>query len=424
MEIIYTVALILLFLITEGFFSGSELAMISFNRIKIRHLAESGDARAVKLESLLEKPEKLFGATSVGTNLSVFAGTAIATAFAASHLGAEEADFRAFIVMGPLTLILGEIVPKMVYRARADSFAPYLAGLLSLSQKIFAPVLVVTAGISKMITSMFLGSTEVASGLVSREEIRFLTKLSEDKLDLAHEEKKMIHKIFEFKTNTVDTVMRPLVTVVGVPSVATLAEVKARIAESGYSRMPVFDERIFNIVGIISAFDILRCKDLNQRVVSAMSPGFYTPIAKRNPMLLKEMQEDNVHMAVVVDEYGGAIGIVTMEDLVEEIVGEIEDEYDSPVKFYEKRGEGRYIIDAMMEIDSINEELGLDAPKGDYETLGGFVIDTIERIPRKGEMIAAEPYLITIADATERMVKSVELLDLRGDAGKTKTGGK
>lgn len=414
MEIALTVILILFFLVLEGFFSGSELALISFNRIKMRHMAENGDERAAKLENLLKRPERIFGATSAGTNVSVFAGSAIATAFAASRLGESDADFYAFLVMGPLTLILGEIVPKMVFRRHADWLAPYIGNPLSAAQKLFAPLLAVTSLISRAFVRVFLGRKGLSSGLVSREEILLLTKMSEDRLDLAHEEKKMIHKIFEFKTNTVDTVMRPLVTVVGVPSVSTLAEAKARIAESGYSRLPVFVERIFNIAGIIGAFDILKYQDLSIRVDKVMAPAFYTPVTKRNPVLLKEMQENNVHMAVVVDEYGGAIGIVTIEDLVEEIVGEIEDEYDSPVKFFEKLGGGRYVIDAMMEIDSLNEELGLGVPKGDYETLSGFVNDAVERIPRIRETMAIGPYLITILDATERKVKSVELLDLRG----------
>lgn len=407
--------LVVIFLLLEGFFSGGEMALISHNRIRMRHLAESGLNAAYTVERLLEKPDKIFGTTSLGTNLSVFAGSSIATVYVAERFGEHEADFYSFLVMGPLTLLLGEIVPKTLFRQRADDVAPLIAKPLELAQKLFRPVLAVTSTVSRVIVRIFVGHKDASRGLVSREELLLITKMGEESLSIEQDERKMIRKIFEFRTNTLESVMRPLVSVVGAPSVSTLAEAKARMLESQYSRIPVFVERIFNIVGIISVFDIMKHKDLSARVDKVMSPAFYTPLTKRNADLLREMQEKKIHMAVVVDEYGGAIGIVTLEDLVEEIVGEIEDEYDSPVKYYEKTGEGRYIIDAMMEIDYINEELGLGVPKGDYETLGGFINSVVERIPKTGERIVYEPFLITIIESTPRMTRKVELYDTRAE---------
>jgi CBS domain containing-hemolysin-like protein len=419
-----TLILISFFLLLEGFFSGGELALISFNRIRMRHLAESGLNAAVTVEKLLKKPDKIFGTTSLGTNLSVFAGSSIATVFVAERFGESEADFYSFLVMGPVTLLLGEIVPKTLFRQRADEVAPIIARPLALAQKLFAPVLAVTSWISRLAVRIFIGHKESSHGLVSREELLLLTKMGEDSLSIEQDERKMIRRIFEFRTNTLESVMRPLVTVVGASSASTLAEAKSRMAETQYSRIPVFVERIFNIVGIVSVFDIMNHKDLSVRVDKVMSPVFYTPITKKNADLLKEMQEKKIHMAVVVDEYGGAIGIVTIEDLVEEIVGEIDDEYDSPEKYYEKTGEGCYLINAMMEIDTINDELGLGVPKGDYETMSGFINHAAERIPRAGERLAIDPFLITITDSTSRMVKSVELYDTRVEAVEKKTGSK
>ncbi|MBF0291930.1 MAG: HlyC/CorC family transporter [Nitrospinae bacterium] len=408
-----TLILIGAFLLLEGFFSGGELALITYNRIRMRHLAENGLKSAATVERLLGQPDKIFGTTSLGTNLSVFAGSSIATMFVAQRFGENEADFYSFLVMGPLTLLLGEIVPKTLFRQRADDVAPIIARPLELAQKLFTPILAVTSWISRFAVRMFVGHKNVSRGHVSREELLLLTKMGTESLSIEHDERKMIRKIFEFRTNTLESVMRPLVTVVGAPSVSTLAEAKARMAETQYSRLPVFVERIFNIVGIVSVFDVMNRKDLSVRLDKVMSPVFYTPITKKNADLLKEMQEKKIHMAVVVDEYGGAIGIVTIEDLVEEIVGEIEDEYDSPVKYYEKTGEGRYVINAMMEIDTINEELALGMPKGDYETMSGFINHSMERIPKAGERLAVNPFLITINDSTSRMVKSVELYDTR-----------
>ena len=258
---------------------------------------------------------------------------------------------------------------------------------------------------------------EVSATFVTREEILLLAKLNQKKLELDKEEKKMIDRIFEFKTSAVETAMQPLINIAAVSESTTLAQAKAIIAETGYSRLPVYHDRIFNIIGIVSAFDILRQKDLSVQAAKIMSPAYYTPYSKKNSELLKDMQESGVHMSVVVDEYGAAIGIITNEDLLEEIVGEIEDEYDQPVKSYEILGEKQYLFDASMEIDSINEQLDLNLPTGDYETLAGFLVEAVEEIPRKGAKIGVGSYLFKITDADRRKIKSVELTDLRASSG-------
>lgn len=416
-----TLVLVIMFLLAEAFFSAGEFTMIRMNKIRLRHLAESGLGYARTIEELLKKPERLFGATSVGTNICVFGGASIVTAFLADRIG-EDADFYSFLIMGPVTLVVGEIVPKMLVRNRIEAVGRYVAAPLAFSQKLFTPILVVTSFISKTLLSVFLRRKGITAALTTREEIVTLAKMGgEEGLGLAQEEKKMISRIFEFKSSSVESAMRPLVKVVAVESGSTLIEAKKRVAETGFSRLPVYHDRIYNIVGVVSAFDILRWPDQNEKVDTVMSPPYYTPLTKKNADLMKEMQEKGLHMSIVVDEYGGAVGVVTMEDLLEEIVGEIEDEYDRPVKFYEKLEDGRYIIDAMTEIDIINEELGLDLPTGDYETLGGFLNDALERIPQKRERMAMGSYLITVLDATPRRASSVELIDLRqeteGDTG-------
>jgi len=414
-----TIILVIFLLLAEGFFSGSELAIVSISRIKLKHLAENGVKYALTLEKLLQYPERIFGATSVGTNLCVFAASAVVTAFMVNAIG-DGADFYSFLVMGPLTLILGEIAPKMVFRNNTEAVVPYITRPLSFSLWLFRPILAVTTAVSRIVLKFVLRQTEIPASLISREEILLLTKMSEKKLELDHDEKKMIHRIFEFKTSDVESAMQPLINIVAVSSNSTLEQARERIAETGYSRLPVFHDRIYNIMGIISAFDIMRQSDRAKPVSKVMSPAYYVPTTKKNSQLMKEMQDTGVAMSVVVDEYGAATGLVTLEDLLEEIVGEIEDEYDKPVKSYESLGGGRYIIDAAMEIDGINDELGLDLPTGDYETLGGFLNESLERIPRKRERLGIGKYLITILDATARKVKSVELIDLDRERDETK----
>jgi CBS domain containing-hemolysin-like protein len=411
MDLTTTILLASFFLLAEGFFSGSEYLLISFSKVRLRSLAESGEKSAAILEELLKKPERIFGTTSIGTNLCVLAGSALVTAYIAGTVGVDEADLYSFLIMGPVTLIFGEITPKIIFRQRAEGLAPYLASPLARTQKLFSPILFITSMATRLLVKIFIRGGGRSASMVTREELLLLTKQSDVKLDLAQDERQMIHRIFEFKTSAIDTAMQPLVNIMAVSSNATIREAKAQVAESGYSRLPVFFERAYNIVGVVSAFDILRQEDQSKSVETIMQPAFYTPVTRKNPTLLKEMNEKNIHMAVVVDEYGGSVGIVTVEDLLEEIVGEIEDEYDATVKLYEKVGKGRFIVDAMMEVDSVNELLGFSLPTGDYETVSGLIIDAIERIPKKRTRLALGKYLITVTDATQRRATSVEIVD-------------
>ena len=414
-----TIILACFFLLAEGFFSGSEYLLISFSRVKLRHMAEKGSESAIILERLLKKPERIFGATSIGTNVCVISSSALVTAYLMGTIGPAEADLYSFLIVGPLTLILGEITPKLIFRQRAEALAPYIASPLARSEKLFAPILFITSGITRLLVAIFIRDKVRPSGLVTREDLLLLTDKSNVRLDLAHDERQMIHRIFEFKTAAVETAMQPLINLVAVSASSTIAEAKKRVADSGYSRLPVYHDRAYNIVGIVSAFDILSHKKQGEPVEKIMRPALYTPITNKNPSLLREMNEKNVHMAVVVDEYGGSVGIVTVEDLVEEIVGDIEDEYDATVKLYEKVEDGKYIIDAMMEVDSVNEVLSLQLPTGDYETVSGLIIDAIERIPKKKTRIGFGRYLITVLEATPRKALSVEIIDLEKLGNKT-----
>ncbi|MDH4184928.1 MAG: hemolysin family protein [Nitrospinota bacterium] len=413
-EIHYVIIAVAALLLLEGMFSGSELGLASLSKPRLRHLAEQGAQYARILEELLKSPPRIFGTTSIGTNLCVFASSAVMTWYMVSLVGDERADFYSFLIIGPLTLILGEIVPKMIFRKHAALLFPFLARPLRWAQTLFTPVLAVTTLISKGFFWLFLRGGGLPADFMSREELLLLTQMSHEKLQLDTVEKRMLDRIFDFKSSDVQVAMRPLGKVVAVVDSFTIEQARATFAESGYSRLPVFHDRIFNITGVISAFDLLRLPDNEGLVTRIMTPAYYVPDTKRNSRLLEEMQKSGVHLAVVVDEYGSAVGIVTQEDLIEEIVGEIEDEYDTSVKSYESLGDGRYIVDAGIEVDRINEELGFNLPVGDYETLAGFLIESLERIPRHRERMAIGDFQFTVLEATQRKVVSVEVVDMRG----------
>lgn len=416
MELSTTIPLVIFFLLCEGFFSGSEYLLISFNRIRLRYLAESGDKGAEELERLLKTPENIFGVTSIGTNISVFAGTAIVTTYMAQRMG-EMGDIYAIAIMGPVTLVMGEIVPKIFFHQKSELLVRFIAAPLKRSAKLFTPILAVTSFIARFIISNLLRSGGTPSLMLGREELLMMARKKESELNLKHEELKLIDRIFAFGSSNVESVMQPLVNLVAISSTSDIATAKARIAESGYSRLPLFRDRIFNIVGIVSAFDILRSTNSSANVESIMTQTLFVPVSMKSADLLSSMNEKNIHMAVVLDEYGGAVGIVTKEDLLEEIVGEIEDEFDAAVKYYEKRGEGRFIVDSAMELSALKDELGVELPSGDYETISGFMNSALESIPKEKTKIAVGNYLLTVLKATERKITSVLIVDVTATKG-------
>lgn len=405
---IFTVILIALFcLVSEGFFAGSEIALVSVNRIKIKHEAESGSRVAKIIDLLLSSPEKLFVTSSLGINLSVVIGTSVVTGFLVDRYG-NRGDFYATLIMSPLSILLAEIIPKSVFQHRADFFARLSIYPLKVVMLILYPFVSVTSYITNFIMFYFTGKREFRGHFVTREEIKYLIKAAEKKV-LDVEEKKIIGKIFDFRNITVEECMIPLINIVALDENSTMEMARMRVEHTNYSRIPIFREKIHNIYGILNASDILRASD-DADIKNLMKPAYYVPKVKKINELLEELQWLGIQMAVVVDEYGGTIGIVTREDILEEIVGEIEDEYDTGEKLFEKYPDGAYFINARMEIDAINEQMSFGIPKGDYETLGGFLINQFQRIPKSGDIIEYGDMIFRVMDSDERSIKRVEVI--------------
>ena len=217
----------------------------------------------------------------------------------------------------------------------------------------------------------------------------------------------MIHRIFNLGDITVEQCMVPLVQMYGISDSATLSEANTIANETGFSRLPVFHERMFNTIGILNTFDLLTAPSDNTQITSLIRPAYYVPSNKKVDDLLRELQQRGLHIACVVDEYGGCIGIVTIEDLVEEIVGDIEDEFDQPEEKIETYSEGGYIVEAEMEIQAINEALQLNLPEGEYETVGGLIIDRLERIPSPGDQVDLGEIRLTVRESGKRKVNTV-----------------
>jgi putative hemolysin len=341
----------------------------------------------------------------------VVSGTAIMTAYL-SGLNFTDADLLAVVAISPLTLVFGEIIPKTLYRRWAEKIAYLAIFPLITAQKVLAPVRWVSAGIARSIMAAVGVDASYDVRAISHEEIKLMFASEKKEMDLHPDEQKTIHRIFGLKHVTVEQCLVPLIHLTAVERKEPMSAVRAKFQESKFSRIPVFSERIFNIVGVINAFDVLRYGDSAKTAGDLTRPAFYVYRKKKADDLMQDMQRAGVQVAVVVNEYSAAIGIVSMEDLLEEIFGEIQDEYDREQELPQARqiGAGKWVVDGAVEIDLLNEKFNMGLPKGDYETLAGYILTALDRIPRKGESFTVGEFNFVIRDAFERGVKSVEVV--------------
>lgn len=411
MDFSTTLILVIVSICLEAFFSGCEIALISVNRIQVQQKANEGNMAAIAVVNMLKTPERIFATTSVGTNLAVVTSTTLFTAYMVTRFS-HNGDFYASLIIAPLILFGGEILPKIIFQNRPNAFLYVLIYPLSFFSRIFSPINAFFSKISNFILHGFIDIGQVPGNTLSREMIRQIIRLDAKTSDLDVTERKMIHKIFNFGEITVEQCMVPHIQIYAIKDTATLEEAQQVAVESEYSRLPVFHDRMYNLIGILNTFDLLNPPSGNTLITDLIRPAYYVPPNKKIDDLLKELQQRGLHMAIVVDEYGGCIGIITIEDLLEEIVGEIEDEYDTPEKGYEKYADKGYLIEADMEINTINEVMNLNLPKGDYETLAGLIINKLEKIPSPGEQVTVNGYRLTVKDASKRQINSVIVCEI------------
>jgi CBS domain containing-hemolysin-like protein len=395
-------------LLATMFFSAAEMAFIAANRLRLRHLAEEGHPTAIRYLAAFRHPERTLATAMMGVTIAhVVASTALTVALL-PRLGGV-AWLVATLTLTPIMLVFGEIIPKAIAREWATSLILTLYRPLTWAGHLLAPFVVlantlVTAGLRA-----FGGPRADTRSFVSREELKALLALEPGEASVSTQEAEMIDKIFDLGDTTVREVMVPLVDVVMLPDTAAAADATALVQQRGFSRIPIYSRRENGVVGVVTAMDLLRRGGQVARVIELMRPPTFVPETKRIDDLLREMQKGRNQLAVVVDEYGGATGIVTLEDIVEEIVGEIQDEHDRTPASVERLPDGSYWVAARTHIDELNEALDWTLPKDDYETVAGLVLATLHRIPRTGEEFQIPGYTITVLEADTRRVAAVKI---------------
>jgi len=408
MDVLLTVILISIFLAIEAFFSGSEIGVVSADQIKLRHEAAKGSRGAKLALNMLKKPEWLLATTLVGTNIAVVSNTTIVTALMIQLFG-EQNSWFAIVLVAPLIWIFGEIVPKSIFQQRADTITLRAIFLLRLAFYVFYPVLAVFTLITRLLTWSF--GAQIQNPFTLREEILTMLQMPATEGDIQPVEKNMIQRIFSFSETTAYEIMIPLIDVAAIEQGATCGEAIDLAKTKAHIRLPVYTERVDKIVGVLNVLKLLDA-DAHQPIKPFIREVRFVPPSKNISEVLLDLRKDGDTVAVVVDEFGGTAGLVTMEDIMEEVVEEMEDEYDSgekPVQWVRKISKKDYIVSARIEVDSLEEELGIQLPKGKYTTLAGFLLEKSGEIPAPGTVIKAKGIDFTIERSTPQAIQEVRV---------------
>jgi len=394
-------------LLMQGLFTGAEMVLVCADPHKLTERARRGDRGAELALKLLSRPEWAISTTLTGTNFFVVLATVIATSHFLPRFGGR-AELAAVVAVTPLVILLGEIVPKSFAQPRADALAGGAARFIWYARLALYPLVAVVSFFARILSRPF-GGVPPVHGMVTREELRMILQASRGGSDVEAHERVMVRRVFRFGERKVADIFRPLPQVVALPEEASCRDAALLASRSGYSRYPVYRERVDRVVGFLHILDTVG-NPPEAPVRPLLRKAVFIPELMPVDELMRRFQEEKTSFAAVVDEFGGVTGIVTAEDVVEEVVGEIEDEYDRGMEYYKKIAANEFLVPGKMEIRRFEEELGAPLPAGDYSTVGGMLISLAGRIPAAEETFSVPGADFTVARASERAVKEVRVV--------------
>jgi len=429
---LFTEIIVLMILIVfNAFFAASEIALISLNDNKIRLMAEDGDKKAMQLKNLLGEPSKFLATIQIGITLAGFLASAfasesfadplvkflLATGIPIAETWLKTASVLVItIILSYVTLVLGELVPKRIAMEKSEPIARFVANPLQALSVVTSPFVRLLTISTNFFVRLFGVDPNAEEEQVTEEEIRMLVDVGEEKGTIHETEKEMINNIFEFDNKTVSDIMTHRTEIAALPVDASLDEVTSFVNTEKYSRIPVYEDNIDNIIGVMHSKYLIQylTEDSDKTkfdLRNMIRQPYFVPASKRTDELFKELQRNKVHLAIIIDEYGGTAGIVTLEDLIEEIVGNIFDEDDDEEKHMDKIDENTFIINGSVSLDEVQEVLGVNLPIDDYETLNGFIIGQLGRIPKKGDRSTVEfnEVVFKVEEVNEKRVSKVKV---------------
>ncbi len=404
-------SLFILCLLLSAYFSSAETAFIALQRIRLEHLVKSNVKGARLVAKLIERPERLLSTILLGSNFVSVATASLGTVMAVAFFGEKKGVLIATIAVTIILLVFGETTPKTIATRHAERLSIRYARMIAVLSWLFTPFVYALSWFAATLTRM-VGGTPVPKSLASPEEIRTMISLGHKEGMVEESEAKMLHRVFDFGDRPVREVMVPRPEVVSMEKGSTVGDFLKLYVKSPLSRFPVYEGNVDKIVGILSVKDVLMAlakgSVTNQDTIDSMiRPAYFTPESKRVSEVFAEMRDRNYHMCVVVDEYGGTAGVCSLGGLIEEIVGPIGDELAEVGKDYEIIDESTFQIDGSMRIQEANAEMGLKFPEGDYETVAGFVLNLLGRIPKPNEQIRYKNLKIVITEMKEFKIEKI-----------------
>ncbi len=401
-------------LVVQAFFAASEIALVSADDLKVRAGSEGGHERSRMLGELLANRDRLLALTLTGTNLATVFAAVLLTSFL--HQIRPELVYLAPFILTPITLVLGEWIPKLLTLGNPHAFALFATQPLRFLAAVLAPLLGAETVMSRLLRRLAGVPADAGSVFLSREDLaRLMRRRPGDASEQPHDailpaEPLMISRIFRFSQADARKAMVPLVGVDAVPEETSLAAAIETVRREGFSRIPVFRRRITDLVGVVHVFDLLQAPDLSRPVSEVMRPVSYFPESMPLDEVLVAMQRTGENLAVIVDEYGGSAGILTLEDLIEEIVGNIEDEHDPGEELAKVVSPRVLSVIGHAPIAELNERFGLKLSEADeYATIGGLVVERLGHIPKPGEKLIEGELTITVTRSDARAVRELML---------------
>jgi CBS domain containing-hemolysin-like protein len=416
MDWYFELFLIFFFLLLKAFFSGSEIAMVNSDKVKLRHLAKTGDRGAGLVLKLFRTPDVILGTTLVGTNLATVTISTLGALIFIEHFGSA-GDLISVIVLTPILLILGEVVPKSIFQQKADTISSRLIHGLRFFSYLFYPVIFIFSRIARLITRIVGGGTIPQNMFITREELRVMLDVSESASNPSTVDRKRIRRIIRFGDTTVGEAMIPLADVVGIDEARPMKAAVRLVMKHGFNRLPVYRGNITNIKSVLtlSSWDLMDPDIMNKPLSDFVSKVLFLSPKLTIDLALPKLQARQDHLAVVVDEFGSAIGILTMEDVFEEVVGEIDvgydfDEYHPKQRIYiEHESENSHLMSGRTPISEVNDLLYAKFPGEEAHTIGGLVISRLLHIPSAGDNVVVQGHRLSVLEADERSVLKVRV---------------
>lgn len=421
--------LILFLVFVNAFFSASEISLVSLRKSRVRHLVKSGNLAARTIQRLQEEPQRFLGTVQIGVTLVGTLAAAIGGVIAVE-------DIKPFIAAVPsafvqkaaeplavalvvslityVTIVIGELVPKSLAIMHSEKVAFFTAKPVDIISRVLFIVLRILSASSNAVLRFFKVEQAQEAPFISEDEVKYLIREGRKSGVFEMSEEDLIHSVFRFTDTVVKEVMVPRTDIVAVESDTGLEEILRVMNEKGFSRLPVYSGTIDNVTGIVFLKDILPLHILEKpfQLERVLRKPYIVPENKNVSVLLKEMREKRIHLVLVGDEYGGIDGLVTMEDLIEEIVGDIRDEQEKELREIDEIAANRYIVDGKTDIGKINERVGVKIPEDEFETIGGFVLGLFGRLPAEGDQIRFNNLMFTVLRLRKNRIARIRMLKL------------